>query len=61
MAMGQLLDPIPVYAVFLLFALIGLAAYEGGYRLGRWWHGHTPDEKEGPSGVLVGSLLAIMG
>lgn len=61
MAMGQLLDPIPVYAVFLLFALIGLAAYEGGYRLGRWWQGHTPDEKEGPSGVLVGSLLAIMG
>lgn len=58
--MHQLLDPIPVIGVFLLFALVGLGAYEVGYRVGRWWQERTPDEKEGPSGVLVGSLLALM-
>ena len=60
MATHQLLDPIPVVGVFLLFGLLGLVAYEIGFRVGRWWQERTPDEKEGPSGVLVGSLLALM-
>lgn len=37
-----------------------MAAYEIGFRLGRWWQQRTPDEKEGPTGMLVGSLLALM-
>ncbi len=57
----QLLDPVPVLGVFLLFPLIGLIAYEIGYRVGVRRIERTPDEKEGPSGVLVGSLLALMG
>ncbi len=60
MGSQQLLDPVPVVGVFILFALVALAAYEGGYRLGLWYQRRTPDEKEGPSGVLVGSLLALM-
>jgi hypothetical protein len=56
----QLLDPLPVLAVFVLFAAIALAAFEGGYRIGRWWQTKTPDEKEGPTGMLVGSLLALV-
>jgi hypothetical protein len=56
----QLLDPLPILAVFALFALIALAAFEGGYRIGRWWQTKTPDEKEGPTGMLVGSLLALV-
>jgi len=56
----QLLDPIPVVGVFLLFAALSLAAYEIGFRLGRWWQQRTPDEREGPTGMLVGSLLALM-
>jgi len=56
----QLLDPVPVVGVFLLFALMALAAYEIGFRVGRWWQGRTPDEKEGPTAILVGSLLALM-
>jgi hypothetical protein len=56
----QLLDPIPILAVFVLFAVIAMAAFEGGYRIGRWWQAKTPDEKEGPTGMLVGSLLALM-
>ncbi len=56
----QLLDPFPVLGVFLLFAIVALAAYEVGYRAGSWWQKRTPEEKEGPSSMLVGSVLALM-
>ena len=56
----QLLDQLPILAVFALFALVALACFEGGYRIGRWWQEKTPDEKEGPTDMLVGSLLALM-
>ena len=56
----QLLDPFPIVAVFVIIAAITLAAFEGGYRLGLWWQKRTPDEKEGPAAMLVGSLLALM-
>lgn len=60
MATHQLLDPIPVLGVYLLFGIVALAAYEIGYQAGRWWQQRTPQEVEGPSGILVGSLLALM-
>ena len=30
------------------------------FRAGRWWQERTPDEKEETTGMLVGSLLALM-
>lgn len=54
------LDSIPMPAVFGLLALIMFLAFEGGYRIGRLWQERTPDEKDGPTGMLVGSLLALM-
>lgn len=54
------LDAVPIGGVFLLFAIISLLAYEAGFRVGRWWQERTPEETEGPTGVLVGSLLALM-
>lgn len=54
------LDAYPVVVVVLLFALISLAGYEAGFRLGRWWQDRMPGEQEGPAGVLIGSLLALM-
>jgi hypothetical protein len=56
----QLLDPIPIVGVFVLIAAILLAVFEVGYRVGRWRQERTPDEKEGPTTMLVGSLLALM-
>jgi hypothetical protein len=56
----QLLDPLPVLAVFVLFALLAGIAYEVGFRTGRWWQERTPDEKEGPTAMLVGSILALL-
>jgi hypothetical protein len=56
----QLLDPVPIIGVFLGFALVALLTYEGGYRIGRWWQARSPEESEGPTGVLVGSILALL-
>ena len=56
----QLLDAYPIWVVAVAFAIITLACYEGGFRLGRWWQARMPGEQEGPTGVLVGAILALM-
>jgi hypothetical protein len=56
----QLLDPIPIPVILVAIAVVMLLAYEIGFRIGRWWQDKTPDESEGPGGVLVGSLLGLM-
>jgi hypothetical protein len=56
----QMLDPIPVPGVFVLITVVLLVIYEVGYRVGRWWQARTPEETEGPTDMLVGSLLALM-
>ena len=56
----DLLDDLPLGGVFVLFALVALILYELGFRLGRWWQDRTPDEKEGPTGMIVGSILALL-
>ena len=60
MSFQQLLDGLPIPGVFALFAIFALLAYEVGYRIGHWWQRRTPDEKEGPTSMLVGSLLALL-
>jgi hypothetical protein len=60
MVFQQFLDAIPIGGVFLVFAIVALMASEGGYRLGRWWQRRKPEEKEGPTPMIVGSLLALM-
>ncbi|HYI22426.1 MAG TPA: hypothetical protein VEX62_07300 [Candidatus Limnocylindrales bacterium] len=57
---GQLLDPLPVLAITIIFAIIALIGYEVGFRIGRWWQHRTPGEQEGPTGTLVGAILALM-
>ena len=56
----DLIDSLPIPGVFLAFALLALFLYELGFRFGRWWQSRTPEEKEGPTGMLVGSILALM-
>ena len=57
---SQLLDTLPVPLVFVAFAIVTLVCYEVGFRLGRWWQVRTPGEQEGPTGMLVGSILALL-
>jgi hypothetical protein len=58
--MQEWLDTIPIPGVFIMFAIASLVVYEIGFRVGRWWQTRTPAEVEGPTGMLVGSLLALM-
>ena len=57
---SQLLDTLPVPLVFVAFAIVTMICYEVGFRLGRWWQVRTPGEQEGPTGMLVGSILALL-
>src|SRR4051795_12182065 len=56
----QLLDSIPDFLVFVLVFLGMLVAFEIGFRIGEWRARRNPDEKDGPTGTLVGALLALM-
>jgi hypothetical protein len=56
----ELLESVPLGGVFLMFAGLSLILYELGFRVGRFWQERTPEEKEGPTGMIVGSLLALM-
>jgi hypothetical protein len=60
MRFQQLIDSLSIAGVFVAFAIVALMASEGGFRLGRWWQERTPEEKEGPTPMIVGSLLALM-
>jgi hypothetical protein len=54
------LDQFPVPMVFVLFAIVSLLFFEVGYRIGTWWQDRMPGDQEGPTDMLVGSLLALM-
>jgi hypothetical protein len=56
----QLLDPLSVQLVFVVIVVLLLIAFEVGFRIGRWWQIRTPEDTAGPTGTLVGGLLALM-
>jgi hypothetical protein len=56
----QLVDSIPVAVFSILFAIGTLACFEIGFRVGRWWQDRLPGEQEGPTDMLIGSILALM-
>jgi hypothetical protein len=60
MSFQEFLEALPMWGVFLAFALLALILYEVGFRFGRWWQVRTPEEKEGPTGMMVGSIFALM-
>ena len=55
-----MLDSLPIWLIGVLVVGLALVAYEVGFRAGRWWQDRMPGEQEGPGGVLVGSILALM-
>jgi len=61
MAFQELSDSVPIIGLYAGTVVTLLVASEVGYRLGRWWQDHTPEEKEGPTPMIVGSLLGLMG
>ena len=56
----QLLDSLPILGVFIAFAIVSMVLYEIGFKFGRWYQERTPGEQEGPTNLLVGSILALL-
>ena len=56
----QPLDHIPLVLVVILCIGITLVFYEVGYRIGRWREQRATGEVSGPTGMIVGSILALM-
>ena len=56
----ELLESMSISGVFLMFAVSSVVLYEIGFRIGRWYQERTPEESEGPTGMIVGSILALM-
>jgi hypothetical protein len=56
----DLLDRVPIGVVYILFTVITFVCFEVGFRLGVWWQAREPGEQEGPTDMLVGSLLGLM-
>ena len=54
------LEEVPVLLIFAVFAAVSFVAYEIGFQVGHWYQARTPGVQEGPTGVLVGSLLALL-
>jgi hypothetical protein len=56
----QFVDSCSIAGIFAGFAVTALVTLECGYRLGCWRQARTPEDKEGPTPMIVGSLLALM-
>lgn len=53
------LDMVPLWLLFLATIAVIFLAVEGGYRLGKYRRGHTP-EKDAPVGAMVGAMLGLL-
>lgn len=50
----------PEILIYIALPIIMFICFEVGYQVGRWRAKGKPEEKEGPTGMLVGSMLALM-
>jgi hypothetical protein len=56
----ELLDILPLWALWLLTVAILWLVMEAGYRTGKWRHERTPDERDQPVGAMVASILGLV-
>ncbi len=54
------LDVIPLWCVLPLILVVCLLALESGYRLGKWRHSRTAEEKETPVAAMVAAVLGLL-
>jgi hypothetical protein len=57
---GQILDTLPVWAVYLLTVLFMFAAMEGGYRLGKTRLRESIAKPDSGVGAIVGATLGLL-
>ena len=58
--MVQIIDHIPLWAVFLITTLILFTAAEIGFHLGKWRKQRSKDEEKGQTGALMGAALGML-
>lgn len=56
----QLLDFLPLWAVYCLTVILLLLAFEGGYALSKVWERRRPDKAESSVGALSGATLGLL-
>jgi len=56
----EALDVIPLWCVLPLILVVCLSTLEGGYRLGKWRHSRTAEEKEGPVAAMAAAVLGLL-
>jgi hypothetical protein len=54
------LDFVPLWLLFLVACVLSWLALEGGFRLGKWRHSRTLEEKVTPVGAMVASILGLL-
>jgi hypothetical protein len=55
------MDALPLWGLFGATVTVVLLSIEGGYRLGRYRHRRSEDEKEMPVGAIVGASVGLLG
>lgn len=55
-----LVDALPLWALFMGTVLLVLVSVEGGYRLGKYRHQRSAQEKEAPVGMMVAATLGLL-
>ena len=58
---GQLLNPIPIWAMYLLTVLFLLAALEAGYRLAKANQRKQPEKGDAGIGAMAGAAGLLTG
>jgi len=56
----QPLDQVPILVLIGIFIVINAATYEVGFRIGRWSGERGGQADDTPTGLIVGSILALM-
>lgn len=54
------MDAIPVWALFAIVIAAVVMAIEAGYRLGRFAHRRSEEEKESPTSAFAGAVLGLV-
>jgi hypothetical protein len=60
LGIGDILDSLPLWGVFVLTVLVALLAVEAGFRLGKLWQQRTHADKEGSVGAMAGATLGLL-
>jgi hypothetical protein len=56
----ELLDSMPLWALFGTTVMFILLAVEVGYRIGRWRQRRATHERDAPVGAIVGAILGLL-